>query len=105
LIRYTVLPLVALSDESLVPSRRFVTSSVISGDQRVERLRKRPKETSSKAKTIRIPFGKATKVLSIPAIADGYNYYIGTVDEFDHLTGQNAGLQYVERGGYQALEY
>ncbi len=62
-------------------------SSLMSGDQRVERLRKRPKETSSKAKTARIPFGnEATKVLSIPAITDGYNYYMGAVDEFDHLT-------------------
>jgi hypothetical protein len=81
-------------------------SSFISGDERVLRLRKRPKETSSKVKTVRVPFGnQAIKVLSIPAIADGYNYYIGAVDEFDHLTAQNAGLQHVERGGHQVLEY
>jgi hypothetical protein len=61
-------------------------SSFTSGDEHVLRLRKRPKETSSKAKTAREPFGKeATKVLSIPVIIDGYNYYIGAVDEFDHL--------------------
>jgi hypothetical protein len=76
------------------------------GDQRVERLRKRPKETSSKAKTARIPFGnEATKVLSIPTIADEYNYHMGAVDEFDHLTAQNAGLRHIERGGHQALEH
>ena len=78
----------------------------MSGDERVLRLRKRPKETSSKAKTARVPFGsQAIKVLSIPAIADGYNYHMGAVDEFDHLTAQNAGLRYVERGGHQALKY
>jgi hypothetical protein len=78
----------------------------MSGDERVLRLRKRPKETSSKAKTARVPFGnQATKILSIPAIADGYNYYMGAVDEFDHLTAQNAGLRHVERGGHQALEH
>jgi hypothetical protein len=78
----------------------------MSGDQRIDRLRKRPKETSSKAKTARRPFGKeAVKVLSIPAIADGYNYHMGAVDEFDHLTAQNAGLRHVERGGHQALEH
>jgi hypothetical protein len=78
----------------------------MSGDERVLRLRKRPKETSSKAKTARIPFGnQATKILSIPAIADGYNYHMGAVDEFDHLTAQNAGLRHVERGGHQALEH
>jgi hypothetical protein len=84
----------------------LIMSSFISGDERVERLRKRPKETSSKAKTARKPFGKEpVKVLSIPAIADGYNYYMGAVDEFDHLTAQNAGLRHVERGGHQALEH
>jgi hypothetical protein len=84
----------------------LMMSSIMSGDERVERLRKRPKETSSKAKTARKPFGKEpVKVLSIPAIADGYNYHMGAVDEFDHLTAQNAGLRHVERGGHQALEH
>jgi hypothetical protein len=62
-------------------------SSFMSGNKRVLRLRKRPKETSSKAKTSRIPFSnQAIKVLLIPAIADGYNYHMGAVNEFDHLT-------------------
>jgi hypothetical protein len=62
-------------------------SSFISGNERVLRLRKRPKETSSKVKTARVPFSnQAIKVLSIPAIADGYNYYMGAVNEFNHLT-------------------
>jgi hypothetical protein len=81
-------------------------SSFISGNQRINRLRKRPKETSSKAKTARKPFSRESiKVLLIPAITDGYNYHMGAVNEFDHLTAQNTGLQYVERGGYQALEH
>ena len=59
----------------------------MSGDERVNRLRKRPKETSSKAKTAREPFGKEPiKVLLIPKVADRYNYYIRAVDEFDYLT-------------------
>jgi hypothetical protein len=81
-------------------------SSFISGDEPVLWLRKRPKETSSKAKTIRMPFcNQAIKVLLIPAIADGYNYYMRAVNKFDYLTAQNAGLRYVERGGHQALEH
>jgi hypothetical protein len=81
-------------------------SSVLSGDERVVRLRKRPKETSSKAKTSRVLFGQEPiKELSIPVIADEYNYYIGEVDEFDHLTAQNPGLRPVRRGGHQALEH
>jgi hypothetical protein len=75
----------------------LMMSFFMSGDERVERLRKRPKETSSKAKTARKPFGKEpVKVLSIPAIADRYNY---------HMAAQNPGLRHVERGGHQALEH
>ena len=84
----------------------LMMSSFMSGDERVIRLRKRPKETSSKAKTVRAPFGdQATKELSIPVITDGYNYHMGAVDEFDHLIAQNAGLRHVERGGHQVLEH
>jgi hypothetical protein len=35
----------------------LMMSSFMSGDKRILRLRKRPKETSSKAKTVRVPFG------------------------------------------------
>jgi hypothetical protein len=81
-------------------------SSVLSSDEQVTRLRKRPKETSSKAKTSRVPFGEeAIKELNIPIIADEYNYYIGAIDEFDHLTVQNYGLRPIRRGGSQALEH
>jgi hypothetical protein len=53
-----------------------------------------------------MPFSnQAIKVLLIPVIADGYNYYIGVVNEFNYLTTQNISLQYIERGGYQVLEY
>jgi hypothetical protein len=84
----------------------LMMSSVMSGDEKVLRLRKRPKETSSKAKTARAPFGRdAVKELLIPAIVDGYNYHMGAVDEFDHLIAQNAGLRHVRRGGAQALEH
>jgi hypothetical protein len=74
-------------------------SSFILGNKHILRLRKRPKETSSKAKTTRVPFSnQATKVLSISAITDEYNYYMGVVNEFDYLTTQNASLRHVERG-------
>jgi hypothetical protein len=84
----------------------LMMSSALSGDQRVSRIRKRPKETSSKAKTARKPFGDdAIKELSIPIVADHYNHFMGAVDEFDHLTAQNPGLRHVVRGGAQALEH
>jgi hypothetical protein len=79
----------------------------MSGDSKVLRRRKRLKETSSKAKTSRVPFkgGEAEKDLWIPEVADFYNYFIGAVDEVDHLTAQNAGLRPVKRRGHQALEH
>jgi hypothetical protein len=84
----------------------LIMSSVLSGDKQVVRLRRRPKETSSKAKTTRVPFGnQPTKELVIPAIIDSYNYHMGAVDEFDHLIAQNARLRHVRRGGHQALEH
>ena len=67
----------------------------MSGDERILRLRKRPKETSSKVKTIRIPFSnQAIKVLLIPVITDRYNYYMRAVNEFNYLTAQNTSLQF-----------
>jgi hypothetical protein len=75
-------------------------SSFIIGNLRVNRLRKRPKESSSKVKTARTPFSNtATKVLSIPVVIDRYNYNMRAVNEFDYLTTQNASLRHVERGG------
>jgi hypothetical protein len=74
-------------------------SSYILGNRRVLRLRKRPKETSSKAKTVQVPFSKqATKVLLIPVVTDRYNYNMRVVNEFNYLTTQNASLRHVERG-------
>ena len=78
----------------------------MSSDEKVLQLRKRPKETSFKAKTSKAPFGhNAVKELLIPAIADGYNYHMGAIDKFNHLIAQNAGLQHVRRGGAQALKH
>jgi hypothetical protein len=61
-------------------------SSFLLSNKRVVRLRKRPKETSFKAKTLRQPFSnKPKKELIIPAIIDGYNHYIRVINEFNHL--------------------
>jgi hypothetical protein len=49
----------------------LIISSVISGNKKVLRLRKRPKKTSSKAKTSRVLFGNnTTKELLIPTITN-----------------------------------
>jgi hypothetical protein len=84
----------------------LMMSTVMDGNEQVERERKRPKETSSKAKTARVPFGdQPTKKLMIPRLYDGYNYNMGAVDEHDNMTSRNAGLRPVVRGGHQAIEH
>jgi hypothetical protein len=60
----------------------LIMSSFMSSDEQVIRIRKKPKETSFKAKTTRAPFtdDEVIKELSIPLIADRYNYKMGVVD-------------------------
>ncbi len=61
-------------------------SSILLANEKVIRLRRRPKETSYKAKTLQVPFGEdLVKELSIPVITDKYNYHMGAVNEFDYL--------------------
>ena len=50
-------------------------STVYNGKETIIRNRKRPKATSSKAKTARAPFGnQLRKDLAIPVLVDDYNY-------------------------------
>ena len=81
-------------------------SSALSGDEKVLRIRKRPKETSFKAKTAREPFGNnIIKELFISIVINRYNYYLGIINEFNYLIAQNASLYYIKRRGAQALEH
>lgn len=84
----------------------LIQSNVLDGEGAIERKRKRPKETSSKAKTSRKKFGKhATKVLEILLLYDKYNYNMGAVDQHDNLATRNPGLRPIRRGGHQAIEH
>jgi hypothetical protein len=84
----------------------LIESTVMDGEHQTLRNRKRPKETSSKAKTARKPFGdQPRKDLWIPAVFDKYNYNMNAVDRFDSLTANNSGLRPVRRGGWQAIEH
>ena len=53
-------------------------------------LRKKPKKTSSKAKTARTPFGSnPTAVLPIQQFNDSYNHNMNHVDQADQLRCYN----------------
>ena len=84
----------------------LMMSNVHDGKDLIKSLRKRPKETSSKAKTARKPFGNlAEKILEIPVLFHKYNFNMGAVDEYNNIASRNAGLQPIRHGGYQALDH
>ena len=61
-------------------------STVSSGIEIIERLRRRPAKTATNARTSRDIFGdEAIKKLLIPAFIDDYNYFMGAVDQADQL--------------------
>ena len=55
----------------------LIMLTTIDGNKTVIREQKRPKKTSSKAKTARVSFGNLSKkVLPIPVVFDQYNFNI-----------------------------
>jgi hypothetical protein len=82
-------------------------STVIGGEGSVERQRRKPKSSSTSAKTARAPFGpdEYIKAMSIPLFYDLYNYNMNAVDRADQLAANNSGLRHVRRGGWQATEH
>jgi hypothetical protein len=92
--------MMAWKDNALVLSM----STVADGKSTVERLRKRPSETSSAAKTSRKPFGPNTRTtLPIPEYEDEYNHQIGAVDQGNQLKKPNTLEKLYRRGGHQSL--
>jgi hypothetical protein len=81
-------------------------STVFDGKEEVIRNRRRPKATSSKAKTARVPFGsKSRKDMPIPVLFDEYNHQMGAVDRADQLFAVHSGLRIIRRGGSQAIQH
>ena len=61
-------------------------STVHTGKQYIERMRRRPAKTSTNARTSRAPFGDlAVKKLPIPDFIDFYNHFMNGVDVADQL--------------------
>jgi hypothetical protein len=84
----------------------LIMSNCLDTKELIAKLRRRPKLTSSKAKTSQKPFGSlARKVLDIPVLYNKYNFNMGAVDEHDNLSSRNAGLRPIRRGGHQALDH
>jgi hypothetical protein len=74
-------------------------STVYNGKSKVTKVRKRPKKTSSKAKTARVPFeDQLTKELEIPELYNCYNYNMLAIDVADQLASLNSDKQRIKRG-------
>ena len=72
---------------------------------RVTCVRKRPKATSTSAKTARKPFGdQTTRELEIPEPYHAYNHSMNGVDIADQLASSNSGKRRIRRGAWQALD-
>jgi hypothetical protein len=82
-------------------------SIVLTQNETVDRLRHKPKATSTSAKTARAPYGpdEYTKTMPIPLFWDLYNHNMNGVDRGDQLAAINTGLRHVARGGWQAIEH
>jgi hypothetical protein len=90
---------IAWKDNSLV-----LVQSVYSGHETRELLRKRPKESSTSAKTARAVFEKEyQKLLDIPEFIDDYNHRAKAVDRGDQLKCYTPGLRPIRRGGWQSI--
>jgi hypothetical protein len=67
-------------------------------------LRKRPKEISSLAKTVRVVFEKEyEKLLKIPEYIDDYNHRVKAVDQEDQLKCYTPGLRPIRQEGWQSI--
>ncbi|PKY44186.1 hypothetical protein RhiirA4_418837 [Rhizophagus irregularis] len=71
------------------PVTMLSTIHQINGDEnRIERVRRRPRKTSTNAAKVRTVFGNASKKsLPIPIVIDDYNHFMGGVDIADQLRG------------------
>ena len=70
----------------------------------VQKERKRPSETSTSAKTARVPFGNnPTALLGIPVLDNKYNHHVGAVDQGNQLKAGYIFQEIHRRGGHHSL--
>ena len=92
--------MMAWKDNALVLSMSTASDAL----NRVKKLRKRPSETSSAAKTARVPFGTHARAwLEIPEYEDLYNLEMGAIDRGNQLKVTDKMEIVCRMGGQQSL--
>ena len=92
--------MIAWKDNALVLSMSTHSDAL----RKVQAYRKRPSETSSSAKTARVPFGKHARAwLAIPEYENDYNHQMGAVDKGNQLKRPNTLETLCRLGGHQSL--
>ena len=81
----------------------LIMTTIFEEDHKILTLRRRPKETSSSAKTARQSFNDTTKELEIPEVYHQYNYNMLGIDVADQLAGSNNGNRRIRRGPGKCL--
>ncbi|EGU72497.1 hypothetical protein FOXB_16993 [Fusarium oxysporum f. sp. conglutinans Fo5176] len=93
---------IAWKDNALV----LFLSTVFTGNERVDRIRKRPTTDQLAARPIQEFFGEEpVKVVSIPSIAATYNDEMNAVDRGDQMRAYWGPDRRVRRGGWRALAW
>ncbi|KAG4430136.1 hypothetical protein IFR05_014381 [Cadophora sp. M221] len=94
--------MVAWKDNAVVLSMSTASDAL----GRVERLRKRPSETSSAAKTARVPFGTYARArLEIPESEHFYSMEMGVIDRGDQLKVADSFMRLLVNSGFISQLY
>jgi len=88
-----------------IRTRQITTDpGTLLGLELIVRTRKRPKATSTAARSAWIEFGSNIyKNLAIPRLIDEYNHKMGQVDLADQYRANNPGRRRIRRGGWHAI--
>jgi hypothetical protein len=74
------------------------------GQELIVRDRRRPRATSTAARSVQAEFGNAVqKNLAIPCVIDEYNHKMSQVDLADQYRTGNPGQQRIRQGGWHAI--
>jgi hypothetical protein len=95
---------IELNPETVRSQQAKMKPGNLIGQELIVRDRRRPRATSTAARSVRAEFGNAVrKNLAIPCVIDEYNHKMGQVDLADQYRAGNPGRRRIRRGGWHAI--